>query len=593
MKYPDLSILKKVLIRARPYWMNITGIFLLNLMAVPIALLGPIPLKIVIDNAFGNQPMPGIITLFFPENFDFTFTAIIVTATVMMILIELLNQLQGLLSWIVQAYTGEKLVLSLRTLLFNHVQRLSLTYHDKTGISDSLYRIQNDATSIKNLVVSGLSPIITSSLTLIGMLYVMTTLDWHFTLIALCVIPPLILLARFSRTKLKNQWVAVKRSESAAISVIHETLSALRVVKAFVREDHEEQRFVDRSNEALQNQIKVARYSGIFDVGIGLVLTTGTALFLYFGALYVHEGKITLGELILIMAYLAQFFSPLRTITKQFTNLQSAFVGLERVYSLIDKERDVEESPNARKTNKIEGSIKFENVSFEYSKGTPVLENISFEIKPGQQVGIMGSTGSGKTTLVNLRARFYEPTGGRILVDGSDIREYKIADFRSQFSIVLQEPVLFSTTIEENIAYGKPTASKKEIHAAAKDAYAHGFISHSPDGYLSKVGERGMQLSGGERQRISIARSFLKNSPLLILDEPTSSVDIRTESLIMNATRKLMEGKTTYFITHRLDALEHCDMVIHLEKGKIIDIIYNDHPEWLNNKINSFREKAI
>jgi ATP-binding cassette subfamily B protein len=179
------------------------------------------------------------------------------------------------------------------------------------------------------------------------------------------------------------------------------------------------------------------------------------------------------------------------------------------------------------------------------------------------------------------------------LVDGSDIREYKIADFRSQFSIVLQEPVLFSTSIEENIAYGKPTASKKEIHAAAKDAYAHGFISNCPDGYLSKVGERGMQLSGGERQRISIARAFLKNSPLLILDEPTSSVDIRTESLIMNATRKLMEGKTTFFITHRLDALSHCDLVIHLEKGKIIDIIYNDHPEWLNNKINSFREKAI
>jgi len=511
----------------------------------------------------------------------------------MMILIEVISQLQGLLSWVVQAYTGEKLVLSLRTLLFNHVQRLSLTYHDKTGVSDSLYRIQNDATAIKNLVVSGLSPIITSSLTLVGMLYVMTTLDWHFTLIALCVIPPLIVLARFSRTKLKNQWQEVKRSESAAMSVIHETLSALRVVKAFVREDYEEQRFVDRSNEALNNQIKVVRYSGIFDVGIGIVLATGTALFLYYGSLYVQQGKITLGELILIMAYLAQFFSPLRTITKQFTNLQSAIVGLERVYSLIDKERDVEERPNARKTNKIEGSIKFENVSFEYIKGTPVLEDISFEIKPGQQVGIMGSTGSGKTTLVNLLARFYEPNKGRILVDGSDIREYKVADFRSQFSIVLQEPVLFSTSIEENIAYGKPTASKKEIHAAAKDAHAHGFISHLQDGYLSKVGERGMQLSGGERQRISIARAFLKNSALLILDEPTSSVDIRTESLIMNATRKLMEGKTTFFITHRLDALSHCDLVIHLEKGKIIDIIHNDHPEWLNNKINSFREKAI
>lgn len=593
MKIPDLSILKKVLLRAKPYWLNIVAIFVLNLAAVPIALLAPIPLKIIVDNAFGKQPMPGIITFFFPQHFDFSFSAIILTATIFMILIELLGQLQGLLSWLIQSYTGEKLVLSLRTLLFNHVQRLSLSYHDKTGVSDSLYRIQNDATAIKNLVVSGLSPIITSLLTLIGMLYVMTTLDWHFTLIAVCAIPPLMLLARFSRTKLKNQWQEVKRSESAAMSVIHETLSALRVVKAFVREDYEEQRFVNRSNDALKNQIKVVRYSGIFDVGIGLVLATGTALFLYFGSMYVHQGKITLGELILIMAYLAQFFSPLRTITKQYTNLQSAFVGLERVYSLIDKEKDVEEHPNARKTNKINGSIKFENVSFEYNKGTTVLQDISFEIKPGQQVGIMGSTGSGKTTLVNLLARFYEPSRGRIIVDGTDIREYKVADFRSQFSIVLQEPVLFSTSIEENIAYGKPTASKKEIHAAAKDAHAHEFISHFPNGYQSRVGERGMQLSGGERQRISIARAFLKNSPLLILDEPTSSVDIRTESLIMNATRKLMDGKTTFFITHRLDALAHCDLVIHLEKGKIVDIIYNDHPEWLNTKINSFREKAI
>jgi ATP-binding cassette subfamily B protein len=593
MKYPDLAILKKGLQRARPYWPNIAGIFLLNLMAAPIALMGPIPLKIIIDNAFGKQPLPGAITFFFPDNYAFSFGNIVIIAIALLILVEILNQLQGFLSWVMQAYTGDKLVLSLRTLLFNHVQRLSLSYHDKTGVSDSLYRIQNDATAIKNLVVSGLSPILTSSITLLGMLYVMTTLDWHFTIIALAVIPPLMILARFSRTRLKNQWVEVKKTESAALSVVHETLSALRVVKAFVREEYEEQRFVEHSNKALRSQLKVVRYSGIFDVGIGLVLATGTGLFLYFGSMYVQQGKITLGELILIMAYLAQFFSPLKTITKQFTNLQSAFVGLERVYNLIDKEKDVEEKPHARKTNKLSGSIVFENVSFEYHKGTPVLENISFEIKPGQQVGIMGSTGSGKTTLVNLLARFYEPSAGRILVDGSDIRDYKVADYRSQFSIVLQEPVLFSTSIEENIAYGRPNASKKEIHTAARDAYAHDFISRLPHGYLSRVGERGMHLSGGERQRISIARAFLKDSPLLILDEPTSSVDIRTESMIMNATGNLVKGKTTFFITHRLDALSNCDVVIHLEKGKIVDIIYNDHPEWLNNKINSFREKAI
>jgi len=593
MKHPTFSLLRKVLIHSRKYWLHIVGIFLLNLLSTPLALLTPIPLKIVIDSAFANHPIPPAIAFFFPAGFQFSFTQIILVAAVMLVLIELISQIVGIVSWLLHAYTGEKLVLSFRTLLFNHAQRLSLTYHDKTGVADSIYRVQNDANAIRNLVVAGLSPLVTSVITLLGMLFIMTAIDWHFTIIALAIIPPLIILTNFSRRKLSDQWSNVKKEESAAMAVVHETLSALRVVKAFVREEFEEQRFIGKSEKAVKSQLKVARTSGLFDLATGLILAIATAAFLYMGSIYVQQGKLSLGDLILIMAYLAQFLGPLRTISKQFANLQSSIVGLERVYFLIDKEKDVKDNPHAKKIKQVAGAVKFENVSFSYQDGSTVLKNISFEIEPGQRIGIMGSTGSGKTTLVNLLARFYEPTAGRILVDGMDIRDIKLRDYRSQFGIVLQEPVLFSLSIEENIAFGKPDAGKKEIQKAAQDAFAHDFIIKLPEQYMSKVGERGMQLSGGERQRISIARAFLKNSPILILDEPTSSVDIRTEALIMEATRKLMENRTSFLITHRLDTLSQCDIVIHLEKGEIIEIINNKNPGDLKNKFISYKQETF
>jgi ATP-binding cassette subfamily B protein len=592
-KYSAFSLIKRIFLQGKAYWLHIISIFFLNLLSAPLALLVPIPLKIMIDNAFGNLPLPGAITFFFPNGFEFSFATTALIAVTLLILIELLSQLHGLLTWVLQSYTGEKLVLSFRTLLFNHIQRLSMTYHDKTGVSDSLYRIQNDASSIRTLFVNGISSLVTSFITLLGMLIIMTAINWHFTLIALAIIPPLIILIKISRAKMKSNWFEVKKQESSAMSVIHETLSALRVVKAFGREDYEEGRFVKRSNKAVKSQLKAAYTSGIFDLLISMILAIGTALFLYQGAQYVHAGKITLGELILIMAYVAQIFSPLRAIAKNITSLQSSFVSMERAYSLIDKEKDIIESPRAMHIKKISGLVRFENVSFEYVKGSPVLRNISFEVRAGQRVGIMGSTGSGKTTLINLLARFYEPIEGNIIMDGHDIKDYKLAEYRSQFSIVLQEPVLFSTSIEENIAYGRPEASKKDIYNAARNAHADEFISWLPDKYQTEVGERGMQLSGGERQRISIARAFLKNSPILILDEPTSSVDIRTEHLIMEATQRLMDNRTTFLITHRLDILSQCDIIIHLEKGKIVEIIDNNQPGVLENKIRAFRQKVI
>ena len=294
------------------------------------------------------------------------------------------------------------------------------------------------------------------------------------------------------------------------------------------------------------------------------------AAVLLIGVRSVRTGALTLGELLLVIGYLTQLYSPLKTMSKKMALMQSHLAGAERAFALLDESPDVTERPNARPLSRAKGAVAFRNVWFAYEKGPPVLSDISFQIRPGARVGIVGSTGAGKSTLVNLLPRFYDPTQGQILLDGRDLREYKLADLRNQFAIVLQEPLLFSTSIGENIAYARAGAGKEEIMAAAKAANAHEFIIGLPKGYETQVGERGMRLSGGERQRISLARAFLKGAPVLILDEPTSSVDARTEAGIVEAMERLMRGRTTFIIAHRLSTLKHCDILIRIEHGRVL-----------------------
>jgi ATP-binding cassette subfamily B protein len=317
---------------------------------------------------------------------------------------------------------------------------------------------------------------------------------------------------------------------------------------------------------------------------VGLIFATGSAFFIYYGALLVRGGEMTLGELTLVIAYLTQIFGPLQKISKSINSVQSSLISLERVITVLDNQQEVKESENPVPIDTLSGSFTFNDISFSYNPVHPILTNISFEIKPGDRVGIMGSTGAGKSTLINLLTRLYDPDSGIISADGLDIRKYKISDYRRQFGIVLQDAILFSVSVEENIAYGKPGASKAEVIEAAKLANAHDFIMRSKDGYNTLVGQRGMQLSGGERQRISLARAFIKNAPVLIMDEPTSSVDIKTEAQIMEAMERLMEGRTTFLITHRLDTLKTCNVILHLNKGKLVEIISNSDPEQFENK---------
>lgn len=570
----DNKVVSRIFTMARPYWLHIAGLFLLGLLSTPIALIKPYALKFLIDNGFGNQPVPGFIKVIFPDGFDFSFNTIALLSALMVIAIALIENTYNVISSLLSTYTSEKLILNFRTILFNHIQRLSLAYHDSKGSSDALYRIQYDVTKFKTFLLGNLSPLISSFITLVTMLIVMFYINWQFALIALCIIPPLFILTRISRKRLKKDWKIVRKDESKAMSVVHEVLTSLRVVKAFGQEQTENERFSARATKAMKGQFRVAWFGSFFSFIVGMFLAAGTSLFFYFGALDVHSGKMTLGELTLVISYLAQVLGPLNSISRNINDIQSSLVSIERVFDILDQEHEVKELPDAIPLKKANGSFDFQNVSFSYNPDRIVLDHIFFKIKPGDRVGIKGTTGSGKSTLINLLYRFYDPTQGEISIDGTNIRNFKLADYRNQFSIVLQEPVLFSTTIEENIRYGRPSASMEEIIEAAKAANAHEFISKSKEGYDTLVGERGMQLSGGERQRISIARAFIKNAPVLILDEPTSSVDIKTEGQIMEAMERLMEGRTTFMITHRLDTLSFCNVILHIENGKLEEIIY-------------------
>jgi ATP-binding cassette subfamily B protein len=560
----DFNLYRRLLRQARPYWAHIGLIFVLNLLGMPLALLTPIPLKIAVDSVIGSEPLPPLLSSRLSSGFE-----ILVFAVVLLVGLALLRQLQELASSLMNTYTGERLVLAFRAELFRHVQRLSLSYHDIRGAADAVYRIQWDTPSIQHIAIDGLMPFITSGLTVVAMIYVTARIDWVLSLVALVIAPVLFLLTRWYRRPLRGRYSKVKEIETSSLSVIQEVLSAIRVVKAFGKEDYEHERFVSRSSEGMRARIRLALFQAGFDLFVGLTTATGTALVLFVGIRHVQTGVITLGELLVVMAYLALLYAPLRTISNKAADIQASLASAERAFKLLDEQPDVAERADALSISQARGAIAFRQVHFTYDKDHPILRDVSFEITPGTRVGIAGPTGAGKTTLVSLLMRFYDPVAGQITLDGIDLRDYKLADLRNQFSMVLQDPVLFSTSIAENIAYARPDASEEEIIDAARAANAHTFICNLPDGFDTQVGDRGMRLSGGERQRISLARAFLKDAPILILDEPTSSVDLKTEAGIMEAMERLMSGRTTFMIAHRLSTLENCDVRLELDQGRL------------------------
>jgi len=568
-RYSDFALYRRLLSLARPYWLHIIGVFVLSLLSVPLTLLNPLPLKIAVDSVIGSRPLPSFLEVLLPLAATRSGAGGLLLAVALLVATALLSRLLDLASSLLRTYTTEKLVLGFRAQLFRHVQRLSLSYHDSKGTSDSTYRIQHDAPSIASIALDGVIPFITAGCTLVSMLYITARLDGQLVLIALAVSPAFYFITRARRRTLRGYSREVKKLESSALSVVQEVLGAVRVVKAFGQEDREHSRFVRRSYEGLRKRIRLAGIEGGYGLLVGLTTAAGTGAVLYVGVRHVQAGTLSVGNLLLVMAYLTRLYEPLRNIGRRAASLQTHLAGAERAFSLLDEAPDVPEHPDARPLSRASGGVAFHNVSFAYEEDRLVLHELSFQIPPGSRVGFAGKTGVGKTTLVNLLTRFYDPTSGRILLDGVDLRDYKLADLRNQFAMVLQESVLFSTSIAENIAYARPEAEFAEIVAAAKEANAHEFIIGLPNGYDTLVGERGMRLSGGERQRISLARAFLKDAPILILDEPTSSVDVDTEAVIIEAMGRLMRRRTTFLIAHRLSSLKDCDLLLVLEDGRV------------------------
>jgi ATP-binding cassette, subfamily B, bacterial len=567
-RYSDTELYRRLAALARPYWAHLSALFLLSLLATPLALLVPVPLKIAVDSALGSHPLPGFVDTFVPGGTQSHSGALLI-AIVLLVAVAVLTQLQQLAVTVLSSYTGEKLLIRLRSRLFGHVQRLSLSYHDTRGTADANYRIQYDATAIQWIAVTGLIPVVEAIFMLVGMVYVTALIDWQLALVAMTIVPVLLIVTNAYRQRLRRRWRRAKELESSAMSVVQEVLTGLRLVKAFGQEEREQDRYVARAAEGMTARIRLAMVDGVFGVILGLTATAGSGVVLYVGVHRVQSGVITLGELLVVMGYLTQLYTPLQTVSRQAGKVQSSLASAERAFKLLDEEPDVPERRHARRLKRAAGDIECCDVTFAYGTGPPALRRASFHVPAGTRVGIAGTTGSGKSTLASLLMRFYDPTGGRILLDGVDLRDYRLADLRNQFALVLQDPILFSTTILENIAYARPGARIEEIVAAARAANAHDFITRLPDGYNTVLGERGATLSGGERQRIALARAILKDAPILVLDEPTSSVDVRTESVIMDAMERLMSGRTTFMIAHRLGTLSSCDIRLQIEDGQV------------------------
>jgi ATP-binding cassette subfamily B protein len=466
---------------------------------------------------------------------------------------------------------GQWVSYDLRLSIYAHIQRLSLAFHDQKRTGDLISRVTDDIEAIQSFIMNGLLGVLINVMTLAGMIGVMFYLNWQFTLIALSVVPVLFVMVYSYTRRIKKASREVRKKEGEITSVVEEVLSSIRVVKAFAREDYEVRRLEQESLEAVDVALRARSLKAKLTPLVGIVVAVGTGLVLWFGAKLVLTGALSAGGLVVFILYLGKMYKPMQEISKMTDTYSKAAVGYERIQEILQTAVDVKDAPKARRAPKLHGDITFENVSFSYNDESPILNDVSLEIKAGQVSALVGPTGAGKTSIISLIPRFYDPSSGVIKIDGTDIKQFQQRSLRNQMSFVLQETVLFHAPLWQNIAYGKPNCTRDEIIKAAELANASEFIDKMPDGYDTMIGERGMTLSGGQRQRIAIARAVIRNTPILILDEPTSGLDSASEKLVFEALDRLMEGKTVVVIAHRLSTIQKADVIFVVKDGKIVE----------------------
>ena len=560
-------MLKRAFEDLRPYLWPIVVLLIISLTTVPITLIFPLPIKLLVDSVLGSQPLPGYLTVFVGAQLSKSLTLWL--AITILMGTAVLTYLQNLVNVWYTNKVGNRMTLDVRARLFRQMQRLSIAYHDTMGAADSAYRTLNDAPMLRSFGIDSMIPLATSILTIGAMILVMVYFDWQLALVALLVSPMMFLLTFVFRPRIRAGWRKFRASESAAMAVAQESLGASRLVKSYGQEERKNKQLVSHYSASLNAQLKVQVDSAVYSLLVGVVTAAGLAAVFYIGIGHVQTGVLTLGSLLVVNYYVTQLYGPLRNVGQSILDIRMSLTGVERYRAVLDEKPDVPESPNALPLARAKGKISFQNVSFEYTKGHPVLDDVSFELPSANCLGVVGPTGSGKTTLSTLLLRLFDPTDGVITLDDIDVKDYKLADLRNQYAVVHQETVLFSTTVAENIHFARPSATMDEVVRAATAAKAHEFITSLPNGYETLVGERGMKLSGGERQRISLARAFLKNAPILILDEPTSSLDVHTEAVILETIQELMKGKTTLMIAHRPSTLRNCNIILVLEEGRV------------------------
>ena len=555
-----MSIYRRVLRYYRPFLPQTIFGLLLTVAGIGLNLLKPWPFKIIVDDFLRVNSTA--------RSDGRTWIPLLCLALVA------IQLLWGIINWITNylfVKIGLQALLKLRTDLYSYLQSLSLKYHDARRSSDSSFRVAYDSQSIQTIYNKGFTNIFGSTITLAGTFVIMVRLDWQLTLLSLAIVPLIVAAIYFFAHRIRRESTFIQEQESAMLAQAQEGLSSIRMVHAFGREEFEVRQFHRQARQSLQANLRLTLTNVNSALVISTLMVIGTAAMYYVGTLHVLAGTLTLGSLLVFSAYLLMLYQPLESLTYTAWAMEGATAGAKRCFEVLDRQDDVVDSPKAIAILSARGSIEFQNVSFAYAEDRDVLHNLDLTISPNQIVALVGGTGAGKSTLLSLVPRFYDPTSGSVTLDGCDLREITKKSLRAQIAIVLQDTLLFSTSVRENIAYGQPDATEEEIADAARRAQADEFIRQMPNGYQSAVGERGGHLSVGQRQRLGIARAFLKNAPVLLLDEPTSALDPTTESAIMETIKELMRGRTTLIATHRLATVHNVDQIIVLEHGHIVE----------------------
>jgi ATP-binding cassette subfamily B protein/subfamily B ATP-binding cassette protein MsbA len=560
-----LALLPKVLRRLTPY----TGLFLVALLQVlligALELAKPWPLKVIVDNVLGGRPLG------WPLLGGLDRGSLLAVACLGLVAVYALLGALGVTTNYATISIGQRMVNDFRSELYAHLQRLSLAFHSRRQVGDLLYRLTADTFAIQTLTMNGFFPIVSALVMLIGMLAVMLRLDWTLTLIALGIVPVLFV-AIVGMSRRMNALATESRvKESALWAVAQRTIGAIRVIQAFTTEEHEHRRFVGSSTESLSANLRLYTFQTLYGALVNVLVAVGTAAVLWFGARHVLAGELSVGEVLVFASYLASLYAPINSLTQTWGLVENARVGAERVFEILETAPDLADGTRPLARGEVHGAVTFDDVHFAYEPGRPVLRGIDLHVRAGELVAIVGATGAGKTTLVSLVPRFYDPAVGRVLLDGIDVREFRLAALRQQVAMVLQPPLVFPTTLRENVAYGRPDASPADIEEAVRLAQLTGFVERLPAGLETVVGEAGTTLSAGEQLRITIARALLRDAPILVLDEPTSALDAETEALVMEGLERLMAGRTTFVIAHRLSTVRRADVIVVLEEGRIVE----------------------